>query len=327
MRTTNLKSIVQGLVIFSVLVGLLLCLNGCKKKPQPDPSDSTPASTLHENTSPSQATQPIQGTQPTTPTPPTQPSVPDESTSPIENTLPNTCVHIPGAWVVERISTCTTEGSRYIECTLCKGKVEEEPIPKIAHISSTWITDKPATCTVQGSQHQECTQCKEVLLTISVFKADHKTNTINGYNASATNNGLTHGYWCKTCGTTVQKQFIIPKIGEEGLSYNVNSDKTSCTVTGITSDATEVVIPTTLGGYAVTAIGEKAFENKANITAIYIPRSVTSIGANAFGGCTGLSNITYDGTLVQWIVFPKGANWNANTGNYTIYCTNTSLPK
>jgi len=324
MRTTNLKSILQGFVIISVLAGLLLCLNGCKKKPRPNPTASTAAPTSGESTSPSQETQPTPSTTPTTPT---TPSVPPESTSPPEVTVPNTCVHIPGAWVVERISTCTTEGSRYIECTLCKGKVEEEIIPKIAHIPSAWITDTAATCKVQGTQHQECTQCKEVLLTISVFTVDHKTNTINGYSTSVANTGLTNGYWCKTCGTTVQKQFTIPKVGAEDLSYTVNSDKTSCTVTGVTSDATEIVIPTTLGGYAVTAIGEKAFENKANLTAIYIPRSVTSIGVNAFSGCAGLSNITYDGTLVQWILFPKGANWNANTGNYTIYCTNTSLSK
>ena len=53
----------------------------------------------------------------------------------------------------------------------------------------------------------------------------------------------------------------------------------------------EVVIPSTYNGKAVTAVGEFAFYNCTSVTSIVIPDSVTTISTFAFGNCTALANL------------------------------------
>ena len=72
----------------------------------------------------------------------------------------------------------------------------------------------------------------------------------------------------------------------EWLGLKLSADKK--TVTGVKSkDITSCVIP-----YGITSIGEEAFRGCTSLTSITIPDSVTSIGENAFRGCTSLTSIT-----------------------------------
>ncbi len=315
MRNSKLKFILRTVALLCAAVSLFLCLNGCKKK-KPDPTKPNPTT---EST-----TQTI--TEDTAPT--TKPTTPPPTTVPVETTQPVICQHVLGNWKVGQVSNCTTEGSRYKECTLCKTKVETEVIAKTAHSPSSWIVDKKATCTAQGKQHQECAQCKELLISIIVDKADHKVMTMPGYAAETNAPGRTDYLKCMTCNAEVQKSFVIPIVGSVNYTFDVNSDGKSCTITGVTGfSGKELILPDTLDDYTVTAIGEKAFANKSGITTIYIPKSVTKLESKAFNGCSGLTNITYQGTTAQWNVVQKGSEWNANTATYTIYCSNTSLAK
>lgn len=100
-----------------------------------------------------------------------------------------------------------------------------------------------------------------------------------------------------------------------GLSYSINAGGNTCTVTGIgTCTDLELNIPSSIDGYLVTAIGERAFEGTSIISVIIpdsvtniedcafnecselisvaIPNSVTSIGASVFYDCTSLENIS-----------------------------------
>ena len=54
---------------------------------------------------------------------------------------------------------------------------------------------------------------------------------------------------------------------------------------------------------------------------------LTSIGSEAFGRCQSLERINYAGTKAQWKAITFGTDWDAETGNYTVYCTDGTIAK
>lgn len=72
----------------------------------------------------------------------------------------------------------------------------------------------------------------------------------------------------------------------EGLEYELNEEGESYKVVGLgTCTDINVVVPRTYNGKPVTAIGDNAFEN-AQIDSINLWECVTSIGKEAFKGCS-----------------------------------------
>ena len=57
----------------------------------------------------------------------------------------------------------------------------------------------------------------------------------------------------------------------------------------LSSTTGAISIPSKLGGYSVTSIGDYAFYGCSGLTSVTIPSSVTSIGDDAFWGCGGLA--------------------------------------
>ncbi len=58
--------------------------------------------------------------------------------------------------------------------------------------------------------------------------------------------------------------------------------------------------------YRVVAIGDYAFYNCVNLTAVEIPNSVTSIGKEAFYSCDGLTSLNYVGDIASWCAINFG---------------------
>lgn len=90
-----------------------------------------------------------------------------------------------------------------------------------------------------------------------------------------------------------------PQRDSSGLDYAVNEDGTTCTITGmgVCTDV-DVVIPETIDGYQVTAIGKLAFWPK-NITSVVMPDSVVSIGTSAFEYCSELRSVVLSKNLTS----------------------------
>ncbi|MDD6526336.1 MAG: leucine-rich repeat protein [Oscillospiraceae bacterium] len=78
---------------------------------------------------------------------------------------------------------------------------------------------------------------------------------------------------------------------EGHYTYSVSNGK--ATITDVNDSISgNVTIPSKLGGYPVTGIGDSAFEECSGLASVTIPDSVTSIGKEAFCGCTGLKSVT-----------------------------------
>lgn len=56
---------------------------------------------------------------------------------------------------------------------------------------------------------------------------------------------------------------------------------------------TEIVIPESVNGVTVTAIGDDAFKGYAGLMSVTIPVTVTSVGARAFADCGSLETVTF----------------------------------
>ena len=110
------------------------------------------------------------------------------------------------------------------------------------------------------------------------------------------------------------------------FEYIVLSDGTA-EITDYTGSDTELTIPSTLDGYKVTSIGDRAFCLCTSLTSITIPSSVTSIGESAFFDCSNLKSITVDSNNKY---YDSRDNCNAiietSTNTLLFGCNKTIIP-
>jgi hypothetical protein len=102
------------------------------------------------------------------------------------------------------------------------------------------------------------------------------------------------------------------------FTYTITSG--TVTITGYTSTNPVVVIPSTIDGLPVTAIGTSAFYNLhvAGVSipaSVSIPNSVTSIGDDAFSLCNGLTNITIPNSVTSIGAGAFHECWNLTSVN------------
>ena len=83
------------------------------------------------------------------------------------------------------------------------------------------------------------------------------------------------------------------------LQYTVNGDGKTCTVCdiGLCLD-TEIVIPSTIDGYAVTAIGAAAFKGQRALVGVTVCEGVREISEEAFRDCPALTEVCLPQSLL-----------------------------
>ena len=88
--------------------------------------------------------------------------------------------------------------------------------------------------------------------------------------------------------------------GKANIKHGKSSVENSDFTAAIPIDTTgAIMIPSTLGGYPVTSIGEYAFLNCFDLKSVTIPDSVTSIGGSAFRSCSSLTSVTIPNSVTS----------------------------
>ena len=228
----------------------------------------------------------------------------DATTAPVETVPPHT--HMFGDWAVTKNATCTEEGEKTRTCEC--GESESETLT-VAHTVEI-IKGKPATCIEVGLTNGKiCSVCGEILAEQTRLPMKKQCHYVDGK--------------CTDCGKVVESM---------GLVYLINSDGWSFTLVYIGSCTDDnIVIPEIHNQRPITKIDSWAFDDPKGsgltFTSITIPNSVKSIGDHAFYNCSKLKSIIFEGTKAQWNAIEKGEDWDANTGNYTVHCTDGDIAK
>ena len=149
------------------------------------------------------------------------------------------------------------------------GEQEETPCTH-EHISD-WRIDKYATCQEQGVRHKECLDCGKILVTES-YHGGHQYE-----------DGV-----CTVCGKArYDEEFMRYKpYTLDGVEGYIINDLGDC-------KSVKINIPETHNGKPVLAIAERAFSGRSTVTDVFIPRTVVSIGEEAFRNCASLRTVTF----------------------------------
>ena len=102
-----------------------------------------------------------------------------------------------------------------------------------------------------------------------------------------------------------------PLAADQSGNFTYTDNGTSITITDYPTSATgPVVIPATIAGKPVTAIGNLAFAGCSGMTSVSIPVGVTAIGDYAFLWCGGLTELTIPSTVtsIGWEAFSRCGN-------------------
>ena len=104
----------------------------------------------------------------------------------------------------------------------------------------------------------------------------------------------------------------VTKLGDSAFAF----------CNGFGEGLTELTVPN-----GVTEIGNYAFQECFYLTEVALPKSVTSMGFNVFRNSNRLTKIVYGGTRAEWRSIIKDKDWNRNTKDFVIECSDGTLDK
>lgn len=86
---------------------------------------------------------------------------------------------------------------------------------------------------------------------------------------------------CTNLVKTAVMRITAETLTAEQYTYTVNEDDT-ITITGYTGTDAVLILPETIDGKSISAIGARAFYKHTELTGVAMPDTVTSIGEYAF---------------------------------------------
>lgn len=208
------------------------------------------------------------------------------------SSYPITALHL-GQWVVELEPTCTTDGSKYIDCSYCNTRITEA-IPQ-GHIYND----------------SYCTVCGEVEILATGACGDNVRWELTGTGLlTISGTGPMQDFYANDVGQWQEWSQHIQKVVIEHGVTTIGDFMFGNDYSGVCINLTSVTIPS-----SITTIGHGAFEHCAALTDIVIPNSVTTIEPRAFSYCTSLTGIHIPDSVTYL--------GNSSSGNYMFQgCTN-----
>ena len=142
----------------------------------------------------------------------------------------NKDVHKWNEGIVTTEPSCTKEGIKTFECSICN-KTKIQAINALGHdYSSDWTIDKKATCTESGSKSHHCTRCDSKTDVTVIPKLSHDfDNGVITTSPTCTKSGV-KTYTCKDCKTT--KTEVIKALGHDYSKEWTIDKKATCTESG-----------------------------------------------------------------------------------------------
>ncbi len=161
----------------------------------------------------------------------------------------------------------------------------------------------------------------------------HAEETDKAVAPTCVSSGLTEGKHCSVCNEELIAQTEIPALGHDHVGgicsrcNDIESTDPQCFIFTLLNDGTysisanknstlslpnAIKIPDSYNNKKVTRIDDNAFENCDNVTNIFIPESIISIGEKAFSGCNEkLFNTTNELIYVEdWVIGVENKDLN-----------------
>ena len=104
----------------------------------------------------------------------------------------------------------------------------------------------------------------------------------------------------------------IPALEEEvkaeceqygGVYYYYSVSDSEATITDASNVSGAITLPSSLGGYPVASIGDRAFYYDSQLTEVIIPDGIATIGYCAFGHCDSLTTVIMPDSITEMEAF------------------------